>query len=139
MSVESFPTTLLIPLMRRSIQQLLCCLLLLTIFGVDGPIDTRAQSAEVLVRADTVDAVVEVRGLACETCAQNMKRSLEAVEGIEAAHVDLDGQHALIRRSDGGALSTERLREAVTDAGYKFRNAVYEGNEQASGAVDQSG
>lgn len=96
------------------------------------PPGSRAQEAKTLVRADSVDVVLQVRGMACEMCAQNMKRSLESMTEIESARVDLETQRVQIRRTIQGTLSEEMLREAVMNAGYEFQGAVFEDDTDSS-------
>lgn len=119
-------------MMMNPRKQLLALSLLLTIVALAIPADGVAQSADDLVQSDTVDAVVHVRGMACEMCAQNMKQSLETVEGIESAHINLDEQNALIRWTDGTSVSSDVLRETVTNAGYEFKGVVFD--DEASDA-----
>lgn len=96
------------------------------------PPGSQAQEAKTLVRADSVDVVLQVRGMACDMCAQNMKRSLESMAEVESARVDLETQRVQIRRTDQGTLSEEMLRETVTDAGYQFQDAVFEDETETS-------
>lgn len=101
--------------------------------GFAVPIGGMAQSTGDLLKADSVDAVIEVRGMACEMCAQNMKRSLEGLDNVAAAHVQLDAQRALLRGGNAGLPTEDQLRESVTDAGYEFQSAVFENKEESSG------
>lgn len=78
------------------------------------------NSAQTVLHSDTADAVVEIHGMACQMCAQNVKRSLEGVEGIDAAHVHLDEQRAVLTLTRDHDVTENRLRTTVEKAGYEF-------------------
>ena len=58
---------------------------------------------------------LNVEGMSCGHCVANVKKSLEALEGVELATPDLDSGKVLI---DGDDLDNDQLIQAVTDAGY---------------------
>lgn len=118
--------------MKTHLGRALAILFPLLLCGFLLPTGSQAQKAKTLVRADSVDVVLQVRGMACDMCAQNMQRSLESMAEVESARVDLETQRVQIRRTNQGALSEEMLRETVTNAGYKFQDAVFEDETEAS-------
>ena len=59
-----------------------------------------------------------ITGMSCQHCVANVKKSLEALEGVELATPDLDSGQVLI---DGDNLDSERLKQTVIDAGYSVK------------------
>jgi uncharacterized membrane protein YraQ (UPF0718 family)/copper chaperone CopZ len=57
-----------------------------------------------------------VRGMTCMHCADTVKKAAESVPGVSAVQVDLKAQRVRFRAA--GAASTEKVREAVRQAGY---------------------
>jgi hypothetical protein len=62
---------------------------------------------------------LNVEGMSCGHCVANVKKSLEALDGVEEATPDLDTGKVLI---DGDNLDNELLKKAVTDAGYVVKD-----------------
>lgn len=60
-----------------------------------------------------------VAGMSCQHCVANVKKSLEAVEGVENALPDLDSGKVTI---SGDNLNTDQLKQAVVDAGYQIKD-----------------
>jgi copper chaperone CopZ len=69
-----------------------------------------------LVLAEEV--VVHVIGLVCGFCAQGIKKTFGAEEGVSVAVVDLDGKKVVLSVKEGASISDERITEMITDAGY---------------------
>lgn len=61
---------------------------------------------------------LEVEGMTCQHCVANVKKSLEAVDGVEEATPDLESGKVII---NGEHLDNELLRQSVIDAGYRVR------------------
>lgn len=59
-----------------------------------------------------------VEGMTCQHCVANVKKSLEALEGVEQAIPDLDSGTVLI---DGDHLDQDLLKQAVTNTGYQVK------------------
>lgn len=116
---------------RRALQSLLIFGLLI-LGGSAFPTDSVAQSTDELLQSDTTDAVVSVRGMACEMCAQSMKQALEDVDAIESATVRLDDQEALLTLKPGQSVTEKELRTTVTNAGYQFKGVEFSEEEDAS-------
>lgn len=119
-------------LLHRTLIQTLTVLLALTLGGLAAPSDSAAQPTDELLRADTTDAVVSVRGMACELCAQSMKQALEEVDAIEGATVRLEDQHALLTLKPNQSVTEEELRTTVTNAGYQFEKVDFSDEEDTS-------
>ncbi len=66
--------------------------------------------------AKTHEVELIVRGMTCSACATHIQESLEAVPGVEEAAVRYPEGDATVRLS--GAVSPDRLIEAVQEAGY---------------------
>ncbi|MCK4709983.1 MAG: permease [Gammaproteobacteria bacterium] len=62
---------------------------------------------------------LDVEGMSCGHCVANVKKSLEALDGVELATPDLDSGKVLI---DGDNLDNNLLIQAVTDAGYVVKD-----------------
>lgn len=58
---------------------------------------------------------LDVDGMTCQHCVANVKKSLEAIDGVEDATPDLDSGKVLI---NGDNMDSDLLKKAVTDAGY---------------------
>lgn len=64
---------------------------------------------------------LKVSGMSCGACVLHLTRALEAVEGVRAAHVDLESQTARIEgeSGDGVALDGASLVAVVEEEGYE--------------------
>lgn len=82
------------------------------------------------------DAVVHVKGMACQMCARSMTNSLETLDAVEKADVKLEEQKALLTFKDGESVTEEKLRKTVEDAGYQFRKVVFP--EEKTGGSESS-
>ena len=65
-----------------------------------------------------IQTTISVKGMACDGCANSVKTSLEAVDGVSDASVDLAGQCAEVTFDEARA-PIEKLLAAVRDAGYE--------------------
>jgi Cu+-exporting ATPase len=72
-----------------------------------------------------------VGGMTCASCVAHVEKALKAVPGVLAASVNLATERASVRALSGPGLS-ERLRRAVTEAGYEPRRI-----ESDAGAADR--
>jgi copper chaperone CopZ len=87
---------------------------------------TAAQDSDPAVQVpDTVDAVVQVRGMMCSNCARRMKGALEGIGAVETADVQLKEQRALLTLEADRTVTETALRTAVTEAGYAFRTVTF--------------
>ena len=62
-------------------------------------------------------ATLQVSGMTCQHCVKTVQRTLEAVDGVEQAKVDLDGGRAVIEFDDGRT-DAAALAGAVSEEGY---------------------
>ena len=70
-------------------------------------------------KIDNPDIVVEVDGLACPFCAYGLEKKLKKLDGVEAIYVDMD------KGKKDAALSEDKIRKAVSDAGFTVRDITY--------------
>lgn len=59
-----------------------------------------------------------VKGMTCPHCVASVKNTLEAIDGVSNADVNLENNQATIETSDD-SLSKETLIEAIIGAGYE--------------------
>ena len=64
------------------------------------------------------EVTIGVNGLVCGFCAQGIKKTFEALEGVAVREVDLDSKRVVIIVREGLALPDEQIKELITDAGY---------------------
>lgn len=61
---------------------------------------------------------LDVEGMSCQHCVANVKKSLEAVQGVIEATPDLDSGKVII---NGENLDDELLKQSIIDAGYRVK------------------
>jgi len=61
---------------------------------------------------------LDVEGMSCQHCVANVKKSLEALDGVTLATPDLGSGKVEI---EGIQLDNELLKKAVVSAGYKVK------------------
>jgi uncharacterized membrane protein YraQ (UPF0718 family)/copper chaperone CopZ len=71
-----------------------------------------------LMAENTMGITLNVEGMSCQHCVSNVKKSLEAVDGVEEATPDLDSGAVVI---NGEGLDDVALKQAVIDAGYSIK------------------
>ena len=67
------------------------------------------------------NANIKISGMNCASCALNVEKSLQNLDGVDKAHVNLGTEEAIIEY-DPAKLKLPRLEEAVEDAGYEVIN-----------------
>ena len=67
------------------------------------------------------NANIKISGMSCASCALNIEKSLQKLEGVDKAHVNLGTEEAIVEY-DPSKLKLPRLEEAVEDAGYEVIN-----------------
>jgi Cu+-exporting ATPase len=67
------------------------------------------------------NANIKISGMSCASCALNIEKSLQNLEGVDKAHVNL-GTEEVIVEYDPSKLKLPRLEEAVEEAGYEVIN-----------------
>ena len=65
-----------------------------------------------------VDMTLNVEGMTCPHCVANVKKTLEGLDGVDAAEPDLDTGSVAVR---GGKLDPAALRSAIESAGYQVK------------------
>lgn len=61
---------------------------------------------------------LEIDGLACPFCEYGIEKNLFKIEGVEEVETNLKEGTVTVRVADGHAVSEERFRRAITDAGF---------------------
>jgi uncharacterized protein len=80
-----------------------------------GYIYTIIQKQKKMTKTEGI--TVKVTGMTCSHCEANVKRSLEALAGIEEAIADNRSQTVKIT---GSAIDLEKVKETVNGLGYNF-------------------
>lgn len=62
--------------------------------------------------------VLKVRGMTCGGCVRSVKTVLESIQGVSGAEVSLEKAQATVTY-DPAKADVNRMKEAVTDAGYE--------------------
>ena len=78
-------------------------------------IEPKASVITVETKGDVAEARLRIEGLLCSACAVNVRRRLEAVDGVRSAHVDLERGEALVSY-DAACAAPQALTAAVERA-----------------------
>ena len=62
--------------------------------------------------------VLKVNGMTCGGCVRSVKNVLESIQGVTSAEVSLEKAQASVTY-DPAKADVNRMKEAVTDAGYQ--------------------
>jgi copper chaperone len=62
--------------------------------------------------------VLKVNGMTCGGCVRSVKNVLEGIQGVSSAEVSLEKAQATVTY-DPAQADVNRMKEAVTDAGYQ--------------------
>ena len=62
--------------------------------------------------------VLKVKGMTCGGCVRSVKNVLQSIRGVTSAEVSLEKAQATVTY-DPAKADVNRMREAVTDAGYQ--------------------
>ena len=68
------------------------------------------------------EIVLSIQGMTCGHCVATVRKSLEAVDGVQDAEVQLEGGRAVVH-VEPGRVSRDALEQAVRAAGYQTREA----------------
>ncbi len=63
---------------------------------------------------------LNVEGMSCQHCVANVKKSLEAIDGVDEATPDLDSGNVIINCDN--QLDSDILKKAIIDAGYSVKD-----------------
>lgn len=92
---------------------------------IDLASDGRAERTQGIQVPDRKDPLMEktllVEGMMCEKCVAHVKKTLERVEGVDEALVDLEGKKAVVRV--GADVTDDALVDAVVEEGYEAQMA----------------
>ena len=77
---------------------------------------TLALGVATLSNAATIE--MDVNGLVCAFCAQGIEKKLRAFPATSDVVVSLEERLVAVSTKDGGDISDDELRRALTDAGY---------------------
>ena len=64
---------------------------------------------------------LDVHGLSCPLCANNLDGQLMRIDGVDAATIDLHTGVVLVELVEGHLVTHGQLRKAVDDAGFSLR------------------
>ena len=70
-------------------------------------------------------AIVEVKGMVCDFCAQSLKKVFGKKEAVKEIDVNLDTQKVTVQFNDSQQLTDEEIKEAIDWAGYDLVNIEY--------------
>ena len=71
-------------------------------------------------------AIVEVKGMVCDFCAQSLKKVFGKKEAVKDIAVDLDTQMVTVNFKDSQKLTDKEIKEAIDWAGYDLVNIEYQ-------------
>ena len=74
---------------------------------------------DVLMKSVTIP----VEGMACDSCANRIKKNLARIDGVLDANVSFDNKHAVIQY-DARKLEPKRLASAISGLGFKTGTPV---------------
>ena len=66
----------------------------------------------------TMETNLSVQGMMCDACVGHVTRALTALDGVQAANVDLDAAQAAVTY-DPAKVSLSQMLTAVEDEGYE--------------------
>jgi copper chaperone len=67
---------------------------------------------------DMETTVLKVNGMTCSGCVSSVRNVLESIQGVSRAEVSLEKAQATVTY-DPAKADVNRMKEAVTDAGYQ--------------------
>lgn len=77
-----------------------------------------------VIAGDRYTIDISVRGMMCEFCAQKVESVLTGLKGVTSAKVDLDEEIAHIECASKQAVDLEKIRQALTDAGFSAGKVI---------------
>lgn len=92
-----------------------CTLLFVLVFVIGASWTSPVQAQDAL---EDPDIVLEVNGMSCPFCAFGIEKKLKKLDGVDQLTVHLEAGTVEMKLEDGATLSEERLRKAITDAGF---------------------
>ncbi len=62
-------------------------------------------------------SVLKVKGMSCQHCVMSVTKALNQLDGIKNVQIDL--AKGEVRFDNTKSVASDRIREAITDAGYE--------------------
>jgi len=103
--------------MKRSTLSLTAALFAASLITLAG-CATTGQGNQAALDPNDADAAVQVSGMSCPQCANNIKLILDDAEGVDQSRVDLGSGQVYIDFSDGQTLTDAQIEQLVKDAGF---------------------
>lgn len=70
--------------------------------------------------ANASSYTLEVNGLACQHCADQLEKQLQTLNGVQSVQFDLAAKKVEVDLAEGQELKEEELRSAVTESGFSL-------------------
>ena len=80
--------------------------------------------------------VLPIRGMTCAGCVGSVEHALNGVPGVASAHVNLATEEATVQLDAARPAEVDRLRQAVSEAGYEALAPVDDDLAEPAGEVD---
>jgi copper chaperone len=64
-----------------------------------------------------MDSVLKVKGMSCQHCVMSVTKALNQLDGIKNVQIDL--AKGEVRFDNTKSVASDRIRQAITDAGYE--------------------
>ena len=64
-----------------------------------------------------MDSVLKVKGMTCQHCVMSVTKALNQLDGIKNIQIDL--AKGEVRFDNTKSVASDRIRNAITDAGYE--------------------
>ena len=64
-----------------------------------------------------MDSVLKVKGMSCQHCVMSVTKALNQLDGIKNVQIDLTKGE--VRFDNTKSVASDRIRNAITDAGYE--------------------
>ena len=77
--------------------------------------------------SETAVVVIEIADMSCPACARTVTQHLQKVPGAITADVSLRNKRATVVVATDAEVDIAKLKQAITDAGFKPGNALVEG------------
>lgn len=79
------------------------------------------------IASEPTIVVIEIENMSCPVCARTVTERLQQVPGVAKADVSLRKKRATVSMKTDTRVDVDRLKKAITDAGFKPGAAVVQG------------
>lgn len=86
--------------------------------SLTGCASTGQASERPALLPETAEATVEVTGMSCPMCANNITRVMDRSEAIDQSRVDLGAGMVYLSFHEGQTLTADQIKQTVDDAGF---------------------